>query len=168
MQPSVETNPSGEQTLSPRGGDGSHGARIFCALLLGSILAGLACSEGPTPPERLVLLISLDTTRADHIGAYGSTVQTPEIDRMAAEGVLFEQVSAACTTTLPSHVSMMTGTWPTRHGVPRNGFTVHPSNLMLPEILKEAGFDTAGFSAAIALSELLDFPQGFDHWDQDP
>jgi len=115
-----------------------------------------------------VIVITLDTTRADHIGALGASVQTPAIDRLAREGVVFDAASTACTTTLPAHVSLFTGHWPLRHGVVRNGFTVHPDNHMLPEMLREAGFRTAGVSAAVALSALLDFPQGFEVWDQDP
>lgn len=144
--------------------------RALGVALLAPVLLAVACSRGEragaTAPH--VIVISLDTTRADHVGAYGSQVRTPALDRVAREGVLFEAASAACTTTLPSHVTLFTGRWPLRHGVVRNGYTVHPDNRMLPEILREAGYRTAGVSAAVALSKLLDFPQGFEVWDQDP
>jgi arylsulfatase A-like enzyme len=127
-----------------------------------------ACSPRRESPTRHVVLISLDTTRADHIGTYGSSVKTPHIDAFASEGVVFENASVASTMTLPSHVSLLTGVWPRSHGVARNGFTVNEANLMLPEMLVALGFRSAGFSAAVALSDLLNFPQGFDVWDQDP
>ena len=138
---------------------------------LGALAAGVlewSCTSPVPGPRPDIVLISLDTTRADHVGAYGSSVKTPAMDRLAAEGVVFENVSAACTTTLPSHVSLFTGRWPLQHGVVRNGFTVHPDNRMLPEVLRELGYRTAGVSAAVALSRILGFPQGFEVWDQDP
>jgi arylsulfatase len=143
-----------------------HALRItFVLFALGAACGGCGTGTSALPD---VIVISLDTTRSDHIGAYGSRVQTPAIDRVAAEGVIFEKTSAACTTTLPSHVSLLTGRWPIHHGVPRNGYTVNDQNVMLPEILQAAGYRTIGVSAAVALSKLLNFPQGFDHWDQDP
>ena len=135
--------------------------------LVGAVAVGAGC-ERASPSRPDVVFVSLDTTRADHLGAYGAAVATPAIDRVASEGVVFDNVSAACTTTLPSHVSMFTGLWPHRHGVPRNGFTVHERNEMLPERLRDAGYETVGVSAAVALSKLLNFAQGFDAWDQDP
>jgi len=128
----------------------------------------LSCTGGAAPPARHVVIISLDTTRADYIGVYGSQIRTPRIDALAGESIVFKASYAAATTTLSSHVSLFTGVWPHSHGVVRNGFTVDERNLMLPEILGAAGFRTAGFSAAVALSELLNFPQGFEVWDQDP
>ncbi len=146
-------------------------APLPTALLLAGLatsLSGLpSCAERPRPPRHLIFL-SLDTTRADHLGAHGGTAaRTPRLDALAAEGVVLDDMNTVATTTLPAHVSMFTGTWPQRHGVVRNGYTVHRSNELLPERLTEAGFHTAGFSSAVALSELLGFDQGFAVWDQD-
>jgi arylsulfatase A-like enzyme len=144
-------------------------ARRLLVLVGAALPALLACGGASAPaPPRHVVIVSLDTTRTDHIGAYGSQVRTPRIDELAAEGIVFENADSACTATLPSHTSLFTGTWPAKHGVARNGYRVHPDNLMLPEILKDAGFRTIGVSSAVALSALLGFAQGFDVWDQDP
>jgi arylsulfatase A-like enzyme len=137
------------------------------AIATALVCALWACASEPEPPQHVVL-ITLDTTRADHLGAYGSTVSTPHLDALAAESVVFEQAAAACTTTLPSHVSLMSGRWPLFHGVARNGYVVSRENVMLAEILAGAGFRSIGVSAALELSDLVDFSQGFDVWDQDP
>ncbi|MGE3345706.1 MAG: alkaline phosphatase family protein, partial [Vicinamibacterales bacterium] len=71
---------------------------------------------------RNVVLITLDTLRADHIGAYGAAhVRTPHLDRLAAEGVVFDEVMSVAPLTLPAHSSIMTGHFPPRHGVRDNG-----------------------------------------------
>jgi len=113
-------------------------------------------------------LISLDTTRADHLGCYGSErVRTPALDRLAAQGVRFADVTAPAPTTLASHTSMMTGTYPPTHGVARNGFVVNAENTMLAEVLRDAGFHTAAFLGSFALERRFDFHQGFAHFDED-
>ena len=118
-------------------------------------------------PIRHVVLVSFDTTRADHFGCYGNPwIQTPSVDAFAAEGILFEDHLTAATSTLASHTSMMTGKYPQAHGVPRNGFVVHADNLMLAEILRDAGFETAGFLGSFALESRFNFNQGFTHWDE--
>lgn len=129
-------------------------------------MAVSAC--GPDlPVARHVVLISIDTLRADHVGAYASAARTPALDAFAADAVVFEQASAASTTTLPSHTSMLTGRWSIHHGVPRNGYIVHPRNQMLAERLADVGFATLGVSSAQELSKILGFAQGFELWDQD-
>ncbi len=143
-----------------------RGLRGGAALAAWLALGIQAC--GGAPPARVVVLVSLDTTRADHLGAYGGRALTPELDAFAAEAIVFESAATPATVTLPAHVSMFTGTWQTRHGAPRNGYTVNEANRMLPERLAEAGFRSVGVSAAVALSSLLGFDQGFDVWDQDP
>jgi len=110
----------------------------------------------------------MDTTRADRIGCYGgSAAETPRLDALASEGVLFEDATSAASTTLSSHTSLMTGLYPRRHGVARNGFMVHPDNVTLAEVLGENGFHTAGVIGSFALDQVFDFDQGFLHWDQD-
>lgn len=146
----------------------SRSAATLCLLALGS------CSgDGPPAPAngfpegiRHVLLISLDTLRADHLGCYGHEfVQSPALDDLAAEGVLFEQCISTAPTTLASHTSLFTGKYPHTHGVPRNGFEVHDDNVMLPEVLREHGFRTAGFAGAAPLDTDVNFHQGFDEYD---
>lgn len=114
-----------------------------------------------------VVLISIDTLRADHLRCYGHPfVKTPNIDRLAAEGILFEQHISAAPTTLNSHTSLMTGTWPHTHGTARNGFVVHDKNVMLAEVLGKAGFTTAAFVGAFPLHSRFNFGQGFDIYDE--
>ncbi len=141
---------------------------MFCLLCMAAGLL-LACSgsQDPRPPKHLIL-ISIDTLRADYLGAYGHPyVKSPEIDAVAAAGVLFENHISAAPTTLASHTSLMTGTWPHTHGAARNGFIVAPENAMLAELLGANGFYTAGFISAYPLSGRFDFNQGFAHWDDD-
>ncbi len=115
---------------------------------------------------RNVVFISVDTLRADHLACYGHQfIKTPNIDALAEDGVLFTQCMTAVSTTLSSHTCMMTGTYPHTHGVVRNGYFVNDKNLMLAEILKHAGFVTAGFIGAVPLDTRVHFDQGFDHYD---
>ena len=133
-------------------------------LALGSLGA---CGQESAPGPRHVLLVTLDTTRADHLGAYGQAqFETPALDALAAEGTVFEQCSSAAATTLSSHASLMTGTYPLRHGVARNGFSIHASNRMLAEVLGEAGFRCAAFVASSALVSSTGLDQGFEVYDE--
>ena len=113
-----------------------------------------------------VILISIDTLRADHLGCYGHEyVKTPNIDAFAAEAMLFATHINAAPSTLSSHTALMTGTYPHTHGVPKNGHVVNDANIMLAEVLREAGFMTAGFAGAFPLDPVVGFAQGFDHYD---
>ncbi len=111
-----------------------------------------------------VLLITLDTTRADRLGAYGyAGVQTPVINRLAAEGVLFERAITAAPLTLPAHTSIMTGLYPPRHGVRDNGgFFVRDETVTLAERLREQGYRTGAFVGAYVLDSRWGLNQGFD------
>jgi len=139
------------------------------ALSVGIVLAALGCSVAPEPyPARHVVVISLDTTRADHFGFMGNDrVSTPELDALAQESIVFHDLMTVAPTTLASHVSLFTGKYPHHHGTPRNGFMVHPDNVMLAETLQAVGFVTAGFAGSFALDERFDFAQGFAHYDQE-
>ena len=125
-----------------------------------------AVDAGANP--RHLVLISVDTLRADHLGCMGHPwVKTPEIDALCAQGVVFEQHISAAPTTLASHASMLTGTWPHTHGVPRNGFLVDEGNLTLAELAQQGGFTTAAFVAAFPLDPRFGLGQGFHHYDAD-
>jgi arylsulfatase A-like enzyme len=129
---------------------------------------GESTSSGVSEKYKHVLLISLDTTRADALAVYGGTAaKTPRLDRLAETGVMFASAATAAPTTLASHTSIMTGLHPRRHGVARNAFTVGEDNVMLAEVLKDHGFHTAGFIGSFALDQQFQFAQGFDSWDQD-
>jgi arylsulfatase len=140
------------------------------------VLVGVStgCERKPAPFKPLeeqleiehIVLISVDTLRADYLGCYGHPfVQSPNIDALAQEGVRFTRHINAAPTTLASHTAMMTGTHPHTHGAPKNGFILDERNEMLAEVLKAAGFTTAAFIGAFPLDSAFKFDQGFDHFD---
>jgi choline-sulfatase len=111
-----------------------------------------------------LVIVTLDTTRADRMGAYGNKeVETPAFDRLAHEGVLFEQAVSVAPLTLPVHSSIFTGKFPPEHGVRDNGgFFLGPQQVTLAELLKARGYRTAGFVAAYVLDSKWGINQGFD------
>ena len=114
-----------------------------------------------------VLLVTLDTLRADHLGCYGyREIETPVIDALAAEGARFTQAASAVPMTLPSHATIMTGLNPPHHGVRDNGtFRLTPEYETLAEIFQRHGYATAAFIAAFVLDARYGLSQGFDHYD---
>ncbi len=116
-----------------------------------------------------VLLITLDTTRADHLGAYGfQSISTPNIDRLAREGVLFEQSTTAAPLTLPAHASLFTGRFPPGHGVRDNvGFVLDPREITMAEIVARDGYRTGAFVGARVLSSDRGLNKGFDTYRDD-
>ncbi len=117
-------------------------------------------------PGANLLLITLDTTRPDRIGAYGySRAVTPEIDRLARAGVLFENAYSPVPLTLPAHASILTGTYPLYHGVRNNGkYLLVPQAVTLAEILKAKGYATAAFVSSFILDSRFGLDQGFDYY----
>jgi arylsulfatase A-like enzyme/Tfp pilus assembly protein PilF len=118
------------------------------------------------PSELNVLFITLDTTRADHIGCYGyPLIKTPNIDGLAADGILFQNATAQCPLTLPSHSSMFTGSYPFFHGVRDNGgFYLEDDQVTLAEVLQQAGWATSAFVGAFVLDSRWGIDQGFDYY----
>lgn len=142
-----------------------HCCILLCTFLLGA-LTGCAKKETIQQAQH-VIMISLDTTRPDHFGCYGNSwIQTPHIDQLASESIVFKDYMTVVPTTLPSHTSLFTGTYPHTHGTPLNGYTVNDKNVLLTELLKKAGFYTAGFISSFALDSRFNFAQGFDVYDQ--
>jgi len=138
------------------------------AALIGGLALG--CSEPtvpPTPPS--VLLITIDTLRADHLGTYGYPRATsPEIDALAAQSVVFERAIAASASTVPSHASMMTGRYPREHSVGySNGATRLVGGVTLAEALRSAGYQTAAFVSNQVLRKSVGLDRGFDLYDAD-
>jgi arylsulfatase A-like enzyme/Flp pilus assembly protein TadD len=113
-----------------------------------------------------VILITLDTTRADKIGCYGcAEVKTPTIDGFAARGLRLDKCIAQTPLTLPSHTSILTGTFPLYHGVRDNGgFIVPPGLETMAEVFKKGGYQTAAFVAAYVLDSRWGLNQGFDYY----
>jgi tetratricopeptide (TPR) repeat protein len=113
-----------------------------------------------------VILISVDTLRADHLGCYGYKAQrTPNIDRLASGGTLFSQVSAQVPLTLPSHASLFTARYPSRTGVKDNGEKLAPGAVTLAQQFKAIGYRTAAFIGGFPLDRRFGLGQGFDVYD---
>ena len=143
-----------------------HGGSVAAALvLLAAVNAGAAAVEHRAPQSRLnVLLITIDTLRADHLSAYGYSRQTtPNIDRLAREGVLFQRAISQWPKTSPSFASMMSSTYGHTNGLIRTTAQRMPDRfLMLAELLKAGGYSTRAAVANVNLGRLFNFDQGFD------
>ncbi len=124
-----------------------------------------ACTRAPSPPN--VVFIVIDTLRADHLGSYGyAKAQTPRFDALARAGTRFSAARAPTSWTLPSVASLLTGRYPTEHGVERLQTIIHENTVTLPEALKGAGYATAAFSANVAVViASAGFAQGFDSFE---
>ncbi len=133
-------------------------------LAAGAALAAAACAPGPRPN---LLVVTLDTTRADRLGCYGcAAARTPTLDRLAAEGTLFESCLSAVPITTPSHSTIFTGTYPQAHGVRDNGrFRLPPAAVTLAEVLKGQGYVTGAAVGAFPLTREWGVDQGFDLYD---
>jgi len=117
-------------------------------------------------PEQNVLLVTIDTLRGDALSSYGGPARTPNIDALAAAGVRFSFAHAQAVVTLPSHASILTGTYPFEHGYRENsGYRLKPGMPTLATILKERGFTTGAFVAAFPLDARFGLTPGFDVYD---
>lgn len=137
---------------------------VACLALL-ITLTGCGRSDSPPPPN--VLLISVDTLRADRLGSYGFPLaRTGQIDRLAAEGVRFTDAITVAPITLPAHSSMMTGLIPPAHGVRDNGiFALNQDAETIAERLRTAGYETRAFVSAEVLNRRYNLDQGFESYD---
>ncbi|MGH7859823.1 MAG: sulfatase, partial [Candidatus Binatia bacterium] len=129
-------------------------------------IAGEAARPIPPAGTPNILVVSIDSLRADHLGCYGyARDTTPNIDRLAAQGVLFGFTFAPTTWTLPSHLTLLTSLPPEEHGVIDDGMKMSDEAVTLAEVLRQAGFTTAGFVSAPYLQAQYGFAQGFDVYD---
>ena len=135
--------------------------------LFASIQFVCATSHSSLSNSANVLLLTIDTLRPDHLGCYGyKSVKTPNIDRLARNGILFTNAYSPVPLTLPSHVSIMTGQYPIRHGVHNNGIYVLSNSAdTLAEILRNNGYKTGAVVASHVLDSQFGLDQGFDHYD---
>jgi arylsulfatase len=133
----------------------------------GAFGAALACGSPPPRPD--IVLVTIDTLRADRLGCYGYARPTsPHIDRLAARGMVFEQARATVPRTTQSVASILTGRYPKGHGA-RGLFSVLPAaNVTLAEILQEHGYATAAFVSNMFLRPGRGFEQGFGVYDNPP
>ena len=125
-------------------------------------VALVSCTEAePAPAKRNLILIAVDTLRADHLGCYGSDIPTPHIDSLAAAGARFSAARAHIPLTGPSHASLFTSSVPSDHGCTVNSQSFPEGNHTMAEILSEAGWSTAAFVSLGVLSDRFGFAQGF-------
>jgi arylsulfatase A-like enzyme len=158
----------------------SKAPRFAAALLVGTMCL-FSCNgeeEPPfpnNPPAKPhspgfpnVVMISLDTVRADHCSVYGyPKPTTPNLVRLAEEGVVFDAAYAPTGITGPSHSTLFTGQYVIFHGVVKNGLRLQDGSVTLAERLREAGYDTAGFVSSFPLDHRFGYAQGFDAFDDD-
>jgi len=142
---------------------------IFFAAL-GTVLAavgGWRYARASAPVSGPIIIVSIDTLRADHLPAYGyQKVKTPAIDALAADGVVFERAYSHAPQTLPAHAALLSGELPFDNGVRDNvGFTVKPGTRLLQQMLRDRGFTTGGVVSAYVLRKETGIAQGFDFFD---
>src|SRR5688572_2512996 len=116
--------------------------------------------------DQNVLLVTIDTLRADALGSYGGPARTPNLDRLAAGGARFTFAHAHAVVTLPSHTTILSGLLPYEHGMRDNsGFRVRPNTATLATRLKARGFSTGAFVGGFPLTKRFGLTPGFDVYD---
>ena len=143
-----------------------HGARRYPLALLSTVplvLAGAGPFDEPRP-IRNVLIVTLDTTRADYLPAYGYTkLETPALDRLSREGTVFEQATTSVPLTLPAHCTIFTGLFPPHHRVRDNADrALDAGQITLAEVLRARGMRTGAFVGSVVVGHDRGLAQGFD------
>ena len=135
-------------------------------LILTALTAFYAAAQTPAKPAPNVVLITVDTLRADHIGCYGyKQIKTPNIDGLAGDGARFDRAFAVVPVTLPSHSSMLTGTYPMLSGMHDfSGNKLSPLQPTLASVLKQAGYQTGAVIGAAVLDSRFGLNRGFDFY----
>ena len=140
--------------------------RLLPAVLPALLLLGACGRGGGTPARPNVILISIDTLRADHLSAYGYPRPTsPNIDRLAREGTLFARAYASSSWTIPSHMTMFTSLPPSLHGVDDVGKKLDPARITLAQRFREAGYQTAAVVSGPTMHAAFGFDHGFDRYE---
>lgn len=139
---------------------------FWSRIVLAAFVAGLLCSVAPAAEKAgpNVVVITIDTLRADHLACYGyKRIKTPNIDQLAKSGVRFANAFTAVPITLPSHTALMTGQYPMATGVHDfSGNKLPPGSMTLARVLRSHGYSTAAFTASAALDSRFGLNQGFD------
>ncbi|MBP6909496.1 MAG: sulfatase-like hydrolase/transferase [Acidobacteria bacterium] len=144
---------------------------IACLILLLAGLAALIRLRSPrldlkSAPAFNLLLITLDTTRADHLGCYGDKeARTPNLDRLAAEGWRFNRVYCSAPLTLPSHATILTGLEPVAHSIRNNGHYLPAGVKTITELLAGKGYKTAAFVSSFSVDSRFGLDRGFEVYD---
>ena len=156
----------------PTSANGSHRGRRILAIAAGATVAAVLAWLWVRPAaiavardgNRNVLLVTIDTLRADALGSYGGAAATPNLDRLAAEGLRFTAAHAHTVVTLPSHTSILTGVYPFVHGVHDNaGYRLAPGATTIATLLKQAGYATGAFVGAFPLDSRWGLAPGVRH-----
>ncbi len=153
-------------------GLGTSRTCVIVAVAFAMLLTGCSREGDGSQNRRLpdgerpaILLITLDTTRADRLGIESSAVATPHLKNLAATGLYFTQAYSSTPTTLPSHTSMMTGLYPMDHGIRENGRRVGEHLDLLAARLQGLGYRTAAFVSGFPLAQQFGLGRGFDSYD---
>ncbi len=169
MLPRVMIQPQTQGQMAPDAHPSRTPSITTAAVLLG--LLGLAsCGEPQPAPRPNVILITLDTVRADFLSCYGSTSgATPAVDQLAAAGTLFEDAASSSGLTPASHATILTGNFQYNHGLrvlaAESGFKLDPDNETLTTAFKAAGYRTAAIHSAFPVSAFFGFDEGFDEFE---
>jgi arylsulfatase A-like enzyme/Tfp pilus assembly protein PilF len=132
---------------------------------LSVLLTSMDCGKTAGKPGGNLLVITVDTLRADRIGAAGYKIETPHMDRLAASGLYFTQATTSAPITLPSHATVFTSKYPFSHGVRMNGpHVLGGQHQTLAETLKGAGMQTGAVTSAFVLHSMFGLAQGFDDY----
>ena len=147
---------------------------VTVPILLLLVTTCVSCS--PKPPQPVedvaiprpsILLVTLDTTRADSLGFESDAVDTPTMEALAARGVRFSHAWTTVPMTLPAHTSMLTGLYPAEHGIRENSRFLDDEHTLLAERLRDAGYTTAAFVSGYPLKRRFGLARGFGHYDDD-
>lgn len=150
---------------------------VSLTVSLAVALAVASCADRSPSPEESpatvlpsILLVTLDTTRADRIGYDRLTggrphADTPELDRLAASGVVFAHAYTTAPTTLPAHASMLTGRYPSVHGIHQNSRRLGDDQPLIAEVLAELGYHTSAFVSGLPLERQFGLARGFEVYD---
>ncbi len=151
--------------LGHAGRSGLKSGSLVVGSLLGIVAAG--CGSSAPPPRASILLVTLDTTRADAIGPEAIGIETPAFNSLAARGVRFRQAYAVAPETLPSHTSLLSGLYPGGHGVHENGRRVRSETPLVAEELQRNGYETAAFVSSFVLARQYGLARGFATYDDE-
>lgn len=138
--------------------------RLLFFILIAAVAAFVAgCQRAQTAQGPNIILITIDTLRADRLGAYGNAAGlTPAIDELARDGVVFERATTVMGTTWPAHTSMLTGLYPRRHGVRKNGHALSEQTTSVAELLSRAGYATGSFVSYRGMHYNCGLDRGFE------
>lgn len=152
---------------APTGGGAGGGRIVLLVAVVAVAWAAVARSPMLGPDRPNVLLVSIDSLRADHVGAYGHAKDTtPTIDALARDGALFAWAITSAPWTIPAHATLLTGLPPEVHRVTSYTRRLAPEAVTLAEVLRDSGWDTAAFVSGPTVSARYGFEQGFGSFDE--